>query len=185
MYTGVYFDLEKNVTLKDLRITGKMRQWMAGYPGWSRNSYAASVKIENADAAIIEGFNRVLPAPKARVRIKLNYSLIEKKKENDTLVTRSLRSRYRKLIGDHRRKTRSISSVYVHSNTRHIGSNTALQKSTIRLRTRIPYVFVFFNRKCSDPTRYSTFDWMTVTRRNLVLFSNTLLHMVSLSHITV
>lgn len=183
--TGVYFFiLKKDTTLKDLRITGRIREWMARHPGWSRNSYAVSVKIENADAAIIEGFNRVLLAPKARVRyrIKLNYSLIEKK-ENDTLVTQSLRSRYRKLIGDHRRKTRSISSVHVHSNTPHIGSNTALQKSTIRLRARIPYVFVFFNRKCSDPIRYSTFDWMTLTRRNLVLFSNTLLHMVSLFRI--
>lgn len=66
--------------LKDLRITGRIREWI-WYPGWIQE-YAANVKIENADAAIIEGFNRVLLAPKARIRyrIKLNYSLIEKKR---------------------------------------------------------------------------------------------------------
>ena len=102
--------------------------------------YVAGAKIENACAAIIEGLNRVYWRQKRSRSVKLNYSL--KKKKRTILVTQSLlRSRYRKLIGDHRCKTRSISFVYVHTNARHIGSNTALQKSTIRLRA---YLFSYF-----------------------------------------
>lgn len=109
---SVYLDLEKNTVLKDLRLTGRMRSKWHGVHVESRNT---GVKIENAGAAIIEGLNRVYWRQKRARSDQWNWITAWKKKRT-ILVTRSpLRSRYRKLIGDHRCKTRSINPVYVHT----------------------------------------------------------------------